>query len=73
MSKPTDITDSLYKSRKLRQWRSTRMGSVTPVETATANLQMRRLAFSSFSFAVTMTLIIAVCGQLLIMSLFHWF
>ena len=73
MPKPTDITDSLYKSRKLRQWRSTRVRSEAPVKIETTSLQMRRLAFSSFSFAVTMTLIIAVCGQLLIISLFHWF
>ncbi len=72
MSKPSDITGSLYKSRKLRQWRSTGLRPEDPGKVATKSVQMRRLAFSSFSFAVTMTLIIAVFGQLLIMSLFQW-
>ncbi len=72
MPRPTDITDALYQSRKLRRRRSVKVQSETQVRNPTTQVQMRRLTFSSFSFAVGLTLIIVLCGQLLIMSLFNW-
>lgn len=57
MSKPNGITGSQRKG---------------PASIPTAGVQMRRLASSPFCTAVTVTLILALCGQLLIISLFHW-
>ncbi len=72
MPQPRDITGSIYKSKKLKSGPSTRKLVVESSEDSASPLGLRRLGFSSFSFAVGLLLVIAVLGQLVLMSLFHW-
>ena len=72
MPQPRDLTDSIYKSRKLKSTTSVKPGPMGPAHPVESRIHFRRLGFSVFSFAVALLLFIAILGQFVLMGLFRW-
>jgi hypothetical protein len=68
MPQPRDLTGSIYKSKNLKH----RSIDQKMLPEDDSRLRIRNLKFSTFSFSVGLIVVIAVLGQLFLMSLFNW-
>ena len=73
MPQPRDLTGSIYKSKKLKSIASVPKPPAQMRSLFKTDPNMRRLRFSTFSFAVGLLICIAVLGQFALMTLFYWF
>lgn len=72
MPQPRDITGAIYKRKKFQ---SRKLRQRMPVPEAAPQVpahRLRRIRFSTFSFAMGLLITIAVIGQFALMSLFSW-
>ena len=72
MPQPRDLTGSIYKSKKLKSTASVQKVQPQVSPGAKAAYGLRRLRFSTFSFSVSLLILIAILGQFALMTLFRW-
>ena len=72
MPQPRDLTASIYKSKKFQTGDiAYRLSNFGPVG-GLSSLRLRRVRFSTFSFAMGLVIAITLAGQVALMSLFAW-